>query len=67
MDGEFIPHVRMIETGKQSNSLASQFGMPYVLTAEPRSYDEGNAQLQLADARHGGFLGIFGSYRHHQW
>ena len=26
MDGEFIPHVRMIETGKQSNSLASQFG-----------------------------------------
>ena len=40
MDGEFIPHVRMIETGKQSNSLASQFGMPYVLTAEPRSYDK---------------------------
>jgi hypothetical protein len=40
MDGEFIPHVRMIETGRQSNSLANQFGMPYVLTAEPRSYDK---------------------------
>ena len=25
---------------EQSSSLASQFGMPYVLTAEPRSYDK---------------------------
>jgi hypothetical protein len=39
MEGEFIPHVRMMETGKQSSSLANLFGMPYVFTAEPRSYD----------------------------
>ena len=40
MDGEFIPHVRMMETGKQSTSLANLFGLPYVLTAEPRAYDK---------------------------
>ena len=40
MEGEFIPHVRMMETGKQSASLANLFGMPYVLTAEPRAYDK---------------------------
>lgn len=40
MEGDFIPHVRMMETGKQSTSLANQFGMPYVLTAELRSYDK---------------------------
>lgn len=54
MDGEFIPHVRMIETGRQSNSLANQFGMPYVLTAEPRSYDRAtlnyNWQMRGTDA-----------------
>ena len=66
MDGEFIPHVRMIETGRQSNSLANQFGMPYVLTAEPRSYDRGDVELQLADARNRCILGIFGRNRYHQ-
>ena len=40
MDGEFISHVRMMETGKQSTSLANLFGLPYVLTAEPRAYDK---------------------------
>ncbi len=40
MEGVFVPHVRMIETGKQSNSLANQFGLPYVLTSVPRAYDK---------------------------
>ena len=39
MEGQFIPHVRMMETGRQSNSLANLFGMQYVLTAEPRAYN----------------------------
>ncbi len=39
MEGIFIPHIRMIETGKQSNSLANQFGLPYILTSKPRAYD----------------------------
>lgn len=54
MEGEFIPHVRMMETGRQSTSLANLFGMPYVLTAEPRSHDTGtlnyNWQMRGTDA-----------------
>lgn len=54
MKGEFIPHVRMTETGKQSASLASLFGMPYVITSESRSHDRGtlnyNWQLEGTEA-----------------
>ena len=32
LEGESIPHVRMLETGNESISLANLFGMPYVLT-----------------------------------
>ncbi|MBO5198234.1 MAG: succinylglutamate desuccinylase/aspartoacylase family protein [Lachnospiraceae bacterium] len=37
--GEFIPHVRMMETGHQSTSLANLFGMPYVMTKKPQPFD----------------------------
>lgn len=40
LEGEFIPHVRLMETGTQSMSLANLFGMPYVLTASARSFDQ---------------------------
>lgn len=39
--GEFIPHVRMMDTGHQSNSLANLFGLPYVLTKKPHPFDTG--------------------------
>lgn len=39
MPGDFIPHVRMMETGFQSTSLANLFGLPYVLVRHPRPYD----------------------------
>lgn len=39
--GEFIPHVRMMETGHQSNSLANLFGLPYVVTKKPHPFDTG--------------------------
>ena len=39
LQGESIPHVRMMETGKESVSLANLFGMPYVLTGDTRSFD----------------------------
>lgn len=39
MDGEFIPHVRMMETGKESTSLANLFGLPYVVVGKTRAYD----------------------------
>ncbi|MDD3747557.1 MAG: M14 family metallopeptidase [Anaerostipes sp.] len=37
--GDFIPHVRMPATGKESVSLANLFGLPYVVTSKPRNYD----------------------------
>ncbi len=39
LPGDFIPHVRMMETGYQSTSLANLFGLPYVVIRPPRSYD----------------------------
>jgi uncharacterized protein len=39
MPGEFIPHVRMMETGYQNQKLAKSFGLPYVLLRKPKPYD----------------------------
>jgi hypothetical protein len=35
MPGEFVPHVRMMETGYQNTSLANLFGLPYVVVHKP--------------------------------
>lgn len=39
MPGDFVPHVRMMETGYQSASLANLFGLPYVVIRKPRPFD----------------------------
>ena len=39
MPGDFIPHVRMMETGFQKPSLANLFGLPYVVIRKPRPVD----------------------------
>ena len=39
MPGEFVPHVRMMETARQSPSLANLFGLPYVVIRTPQPYD----------------------------
>lgn len=39
MQGDFVPHVRMMEAGMQNASLANLFGMPYVVIRHPRPYD----------------------------
>lgn len=39
MPGDFVPHVRMMETGYQSTSLANLFGLPYVVLRKPRPID----------------------------
>jgi predicted deacylase len=39
MPGEFIPHVRMMDTGFQNHKLAKHFGLPYVLIRKPKPYD----------------------------
>ena len=38
--GDFVPHVRMPATGKESTSLASLFGLTYVLTSKQRNFDK---------------------------
>lgn len=37
--GEFVPHVRMMETGFQNTSLANLFGLPYVVVKKPLPID----------------------------
>lgn len=39
MSGEFVPHVRMMETGFQNVSLANLFGLPYVVVRRPTPID----------------------------
>lgn len=39
LPGDFIPHVRMMETGYQNTSLANLFGLPYVVVRKPRPID----------------------------
>lgn len=40
MPGDFIPHIRMMETGHQSPSLANLFGLQYVVIRKPKPYDK---------------------------
>lgn len=47
MPGDFIPHVRMMETGFQTSSLASLFGLPYVVVREPRPVDTSTLNYNL--------------------
>ncbi|MBP3656133.1 MAG: succinylglutamate desuccinylase/aspartoacylase family protein [Clostridia bacterium] len=48
--GSFIPHVRMMDTGRQNPELACEFGLPYVYVRHPRSADKAtlNYNWQLA-------------------
>lgn len=39
LPGDFVPHVRMMETGFQSHNLADHFGMPYVVIRQPKPID----------------------------
>lgn len=39
ISGDFVPHVRMMETGFQSASLANLFGLPYVVIRKPKPID----------------------------
>ena len=39
MPGDFIPHVKMMDTGFQSASLANLFGLQYVVIRKPKPMD----------------------------
>ncbi|MFA9381239.1 MAG: M14 family metallopeptidase [Acetanaerobacterium sp.] len=47
MPGDFIPHVRMMETGFQTSSLASLFGLQYVVVRKPRPVDTSTLNYNL--------------------
>ena len=38
--GSFVPHVRMMETGRQNPELGCEFGLPYVYVRTPRISDQ---------------------------
>lgn len=40
IQGDFIPHVRMMETGRENTGLANLFGLPYVVLRTPQHFDE---------------------------
>ena len=39
MPGEFVPHVRMLDTGYQDTADARFFELPYIYVRKPRPYD----------------------------
>ena len=39
LPGDFIPHVRMMDTGYQTSSLGNLFGLPYVVMRTPKPID----------------------------
>lgn len=39
LPGDFVPHVRMMDTGFQNTSLANLFGLPYVVIRKARPID----------------------------
>lgn len=39
LPGDFVPHVRMLETGYEDVESARLFGMPFVTTRKPSPYD----------------------------
>ncbi len=39
LPGDFLPHVRMMETGYQRTAEATAFGLPYVVLRTPQPYD----------------------------
>lgn len=38
--GSFVPHVRVMDTGRQNPELGCEFGLPYVYVRSPRSVDK---------------------------
>ena len=38
--GSFVPHVRMMQTGRENPGLACEFGLPYVYVRTPRISDQ---------------------------
>lgn len=55
MSGEFVPHVRMMETGYQNTSLANLFGLPYVVVHKPKPIDTRTLNYNWQDEKTAAF------------
>lgn len=55
MSGEFVPHVRMMETGYQNASLANLFGLPYVVVRKPKPIDTRTLNYNWQDEKTAAF------------
>lgn len=55
MNGEFVPHVRMMETGYQNTSLANLFGLPYVVVRKPKPIDTRTLNYNWQDEKTAAF------------
>ena len=55
MDGEFMPHVRMMETGYQNTSLANLFGLPYVVVHKTAPIDTSTLNYNWQNERTAAF------------
>ena len=67
LQGISIPHVRMMETGTESTSLANLFGMPYVLTGDTRSFDTATLNYNWQKDGNAGLFGLFCDHRYVGW
>ena len=47
ISGGFVPHVRMMETGKENTSLANLFGLPFVVLRNPTPLDKSTLNYNL--------------------
>ncbi|SDO96739.1 M14 family metallopeptidase [Selenomonas ruminantium] len=39
LPGDFVPHIRIMDTGWQDNEEGLDFGLPYLITRKPHPYD----------------------------
>lgn len=53
LPGEFVPHVRMMDTGAEDVELAKEFGLPYAVIKRPDPVDSGtlNYNWQIWDTK----------------
>lgn len=53
LPGEFVPHVRMMDTGTENAELVKAFGLPYAVIKRPDPVDSGtlNYNWQIWDTR----------------
>ncbi len=55
IQGDFIPHVRMMQTEHKNISLANLFGLPYILLRKPKPFDTATLNFNWQNANTSAF------------